>query len=459
MIIQDRLQQLQQWAKTGVSLTELPSVENYGSKESELALLQYCYYKLIDHLAGNIIEKPNFDVHESVDLFLSFPFGNCVSKEIVVSLCELLVTSDLRPYCKGQLFIPNWTVDDVAGTIYSQKGGTAALLEAVIKDSQSWKSICTNKGIINPTINKSSYTLKFMANQCAELSRKMKKVLSKSKPKEYDSVGNICDNDIYFEADKEVLAKHRKKTKKKDNILQLQFPPEPWIGNIKDPKVIILSGNPGFSFDKASGDSNAERIKNLRIKNKFDDFLDITSEQIIGDRNFLTHQVCGGIDDPIIIGETDYWKNQLCGLFKKHKNKRSGDDKDLVNKIAVFEVHPYHSRRLEVFEGNDELPSQQMIVNKILQLIKDRENEVIIIISRAKDYWISKLFNECAFSPFRKMMELNNVFVLSSAQNTKLTSNNITSYDMRRYNLEKSLKAYSSDRNKKKAFERLTNKL
>lgn len=56
-------------------------------------------------------------------------------------------------------------------------------------------------------------------------------------------------------------------------------------------------------------------------------------------------------------------------------------------------------------------------------------------------------------------MELNNVFVLSSAQNTKLTSNNIISYDMRRYNLEKSLKEYSSDRNKENAFERLTNKL
>ena len=136
MFIQERLKKLQQWAKAGVSLTNLPSVENNGSDESELALLQYCYYRLIQHVAGNIIENPNFDVHELVDVLLSSPFGNSVSKEVVVALCGLLMTSDLRPYCKGRLFAPNWTADDVAGTICSLQGGSKDLLKAAKEDSR-----------------------------------------------------------------------------------------------------------------------------------------------------------------------------------------------------------------------------------------------------------------------------------------------------------------------------------
>lgn len=135
MTIQERLQQIQQWARTGVILTKLPSIENYGSEESELALLQYCYYKLIDHVAGNIIENPNYDVHESVEVLLSSPFGNCVSKEIVVSLCELLMTPDLRSYYKGTLFVPYWTADDVAEAIHSLQGGSEDLLKAAIVDT------------------------------------------------------------------------------------------------------------------------------------------------------------------------------------------------------------------------------------------------------------------------------------------------------------------------------------
>lgn len=137
MTIQERLQQILQWARIGVILTKLPSLDNYGSEESELALLQYCYYRLIDHVTGNIIENPNYDVHELVDVLLSSPFGNCVSKEIVVSLCELLMTSDLRPYCRGPLFPHGWTADDVAGTIHSLQGGSEDLLKAAIDDASN----------------------------------------------------------------------------------------------------------------------------------------------------------------------------------------------------------------------------------------------------------------------------------------------------------------------------------
>lgn len=136
MTIQERLKELQQWALTGMRLVKLPGTEEYGSEETELDLLRYCYYRLINHVASKIIEKPDYDVHELVEVLLSSPFGNCVTKEIVVSLCEVLMGIDIRQYSKGVLFAPYWTADDVAGTICSLQGGSENLLKAAIASQE-----------------------------------------------------------------------------------------------------------------------------------------------------------------------------------------------------------------------------------------------------------------------------------------------------------------------------------
>lgn len=134
MYIQERLRTLQTWAKTGIQVATLPSIEAYGTDEAELSLLQYCYYLLIDQVADNIIKSPNYDIHESVEELLSYPVGNCVSKENVLSLCELLMTSNLRrPYCESGLF-HHWTASDVAGTIHSLQGGSEDLWRAAKED-------------------------------------------------------------------------------------------------------------------------------------------------------------------------------------------------------------------------------------------------------------------------------------------------------------------------------------
>lgn len=132
MIIQVRLKELQEWALTGLRLIKLPTVEEFGSEESELALLQYCYYRLIYHVAGKIIEKPNYDIHELVDIFLSSPMGGCVTKECIVAFCLLLRDSELNKYCFSSLFC-NYYATDVVGVICSGHG-LMELLEAAIKD-------------------------------------------------------------------------------------------------------------------------------------------------------------------------------------------------------------------------------------------------------------------------------------------------------------------------------------
>lgn len=139
MLIQEQLRNLQKNANASIRLIEFPSKEENPSEEAEKTLLQYCYYRLIYHVAGNIIEHPNYDAHELVDVLLSSPFGTAITKEVVVALCEMLMHSDLRQYCKGMLFAPYWTADDVAGTICSQQGVSENLLKAAKEDAYSYK--------------------------------------------------------------------------------------------------------------------------------------------------------------------------------------------------------------------------------------------------------------------------------------------------------------------------------
>ena len=64
------------------------------------------------------------------------------------------------------------------------------------------------------------------------------------------SAGVDTNKDIYFDEDKDILNEYVKNEKRKDFILQLQLPVEPWVGNTKNPKVIILTGNPRFDYPK-----------------------------------------------------------------------------------------------------------------------------------------------------------------------------------------------------------------
>ena len=59
--------------------------------------------------------------------------GCGLTKGDIISLCSVLMITGLRPYSRGNLFA-NWTADDVAGTICSNRCGCKELLEAAIND-------------------------------------------------------------------------------------------------------------------------------------------------------------------------------------------------------------------------------------------------------------------------------------------------------------------------------------
>ena len=64
---------------------------------------------------------------------INSPMGCGLTKGDIISLCSLLMITELRTYCRGRIF-DNWTADDVAGTICSNRCGCKELLEAAIND-------------------------------------------------------------------------------------------------------------------------------------------------------------------------------------------------------------------------------------------------------------------------------------------------------------------------------------
>lgn len=138
----EKLDKLRKLACTGIYLIELPNLNEYYSEESDLSLLQYCHYRLIYDVAGEIKEelnKLNDDEykngkHKLVDDFLLLSLGYRVSKKSVISLCDSLVKDEFKDYRNGTFHNSNWNIEKVADTIRSKKGCTKELLKAAIAD-------------------------------------------------------------------------------------------------------------------------------------------------------------------------------------------------------------------------------------------------------------------------------------------------------------------------------------
>ena len=121
-MIQDSMRELQRWAEAGIRITNLSKDEAYNSKEGELTLLRYCYYRLMWLASKSFAENPKYEHDIFAQALLSLPFGPCVSKEAVADLCKLLMIPDFRVYISGYCFGNCWMADDVAGSIVSLQG-------------------------------------------------------------------------------------------------------------------------------------------------------------------------------------------------------------------------------------------------------------------------------------------------------------------------------------------------
>ena len=137
-MIQDKLRELQQWSLWGCCHTELPAADHLNDEGAQLQLMRYCYYRLIYHLAGRIIDEPRFESSEHIDTLLLCPFGPCVSLQETEAFGGFVLDSDLRQYC-GIEFFPNcYTASDVAGCM-SSSNALESLLEAAVEDKKNFQ--------------------------------------------------------------------------------------------------------------------------------------------------------------------------------------------------------------------------------------------------------------------------------------------------------------------------------
>ena len=183
-----------------------------------------------------------------------------------------------------------------------------------------------------------------------------------------------------------------KKAAKEKYKLRLNVYPQHFVGDIDNAKIIILSLNPGYSTEyydaykniTNKNGTNYEQIikENLEMKQPFFHAFELANESDLG-----------------------YWGNKMkCwveGYDKKDNEELIESLKKITEDIALAEFFPYHSISYngmydKLGKGTspnsnrkikDYLPTQKFLFEKIKKRIDDKNDEVIIILTRSFAKW------------------------------------------------------------------------
>ena len=211
-----------------------------------------------------------------------------------------------------------------------------------------------------------------------------------------------------------------KKAAKEKYKLRLNVYPQHFVGDIDNAEIIILSLNPGYSTEyydayKNSINNNGinyEQIikENLEMKRPFFHAFELANESDLG-----------------------YWGNKMkCwveGYDKKDNEELIESLKKITKDIALAEFFPYHSISYngmydKLGKGTspnsnrkikDYLPTQKFLFEKIKKRIDDKNNEVIIILTRSFAKWYEAIEG---LRDYKLCYEVNNTrnFSLNPAQ-------------------------------------------
>lgn len=207
----------------------------------------------------------------------------------------------------------------------------------------------------------------------------IKKLLNSKKYPPVDKV----DDDASEETKKAAEEKYK---------LQLSVYPQHFVGNIDKAKIIILSLNPGYSTEyydayknriNKNGTKYEQTIKeNLEMVRPFFHAFELSNESDLG-----------------------YWGNKMkCWVedYDKKDNKKIIESlKKITENIALAEFFPYHSISYngmydKLGKGTssnsnrkikDYLPTQKFLFEKIKKRIDDKNDKVIIILTRSFAKW------------------------------------------------------------------------
>lgn len=206
-----------------------------------------------------------------------------------------------------------------------------------------------------------------------------------------------------------------KKAAKEKYKLQLDVYPQHFVGDIDNAKIIILSLNPGYGteyHDAYKNSTNYEQTikENLEMKRPFFHAFELANESYLG-----------------------YWGNKMkCwveGYDKKDNEELIESLKKITENIALAEFFPYHSISYngmydKLGEGTssnsnrkikDYLPTQKFLFKKIKKRIDDKNDELIIILTRSFAKWYKAIEG---LRDYKHCYEVNNTrnFSLKPAQ-------------------------------------------
>lgn len=206
-----------------------------------------------------------------------------------------------------------------------------------------------------------------------------------------------------------------KKAAKEKYKLQLDVYPQHFVGDIDNAKIIILSLNPGYGteyHDAYKNSTNYEQTikENIEMKRPFFHAFELANESDLG-----------------------YWGNKMkCwveGYDKKDNEELIESLKKITKDIALAEFFPYHSISYngmydKLGKGTspnsnrkikDYLPTQKFLFEKIKKRIDDKNDEVIIILTRSFAKWYEAIEG---LRDYEHCYEVNNTrnFSLNPAQ-------------------------------------------
>lgn len=230
-------------------------------------------------------------------------------------------------------------------------------------------------------------------------------------------IKNLLNSKKYPPVDKvnDDANKETKKAAKEKYKLRLNVYPQHFVGDIDNARIIILSLNPGYSteyYDAYKNKTEYEQTikENLEMENPFFHAFELANDSDLG-----------------------YWGNKMkCwveGYDKKDNEEIIESLKKITEKIALAEFFPYHSISYngmydKLGKGTspnsnrkikDYLPTQKFLFEKIKKRIADKNDKVIIILTRSFAKWYEAIEG---LRDYKHCYEVNNTrnFSLNPAQ-------------------------------------------
>lgn len=216
------------------------------------------------------------------------------------------------------------------------------------------------------------------------------------------------ENLIYPDEEEEQIVKeHNASRKDVAERYILQIPPEPWGGNILNPKVVILSLNPGYLEWL-----NKDLARMFRAQ---------IAEEIMEDKRQMlrleqTSLMGLGLHNSTSILGNCYWEETLKPLGIAAYGEK--DYTQVYKDVAILQYLAYSSTVKSL--PKQILPSQQFTRLLIKYLAQEKKN-VVFLLMRAKKEWKSLMGEDI----WNSLSDANRIILSKNYRNQAITEKNV----------------------------------